>query len=281
MNRQDHFVLSNGVSVPSPGFGTYHMEDTPETISAVAQALAQGYRHIDTAAYYNNEAQVGRAIRASGLAREEIFVTSKVWNTDRGYESTKAAFQKTLDNLGLDYLDLYLIHWPATAHRFENWQEINAETWRAMTELCQAGKIRAIGVSNFKPHHLRPLLEGPVKPMVNQIEFHPGCQQEETLAFCQAQGILVEAWGPLSRGKILDHALLGEIAQKHGKSPAQVCLRWCLEKGVLPLPKSVTPGRMAENRAIFDFALDGEDLARLAALPPVGGSGHDPDRVDF
>ena len=187
------FTLSNGVTIPSPGFGTYLMPEEPATVDAIVQALRLGYRHIDTAYFYGNETCVGEAIRASGLPREEIFVTSKVWNTDRGYQPTLAAFEKTMTHLGLDYLDLYLIHWPAYADKYENWEDINRETWRAMTELYQSGRVRAIGVSNFKPHHLKALLEGPVKPMVDQIEFHPGYVQWETVEFCRASQILVEA----------------------------------------------------------------------------------------
>ena len=277
----DPYTLANGVKIPCLGYGTWRMQDGPDTQTALQTALAQGYRHIDTAAYYGNEASVGRALRASGIPREAVFLTSKVWNTDRGYASTKAAFQATLDRLGTDYLDLYLIHWPAAANRFDDWEAINRDTWRAMTELYQAGKIRAIGVSNFRPHHLKALLETEVAPMVNQIEFHPGCQQGETLAFCRERGILVEAWSPLARGRVLDHPLLVSLGKKHGKTPAQICLRWCLDQGTLPLPKSVTPARMAENAGIFDFAMGEADLAAVAALPPFGGSGHDPDRLDF
>lgn len=275
------FTLANGVEIPSLGFGTWRMEEGPETQAAVEDALAQGYRHIDTAAFYQNEKSVGRAVRASGLKREEVFVTSKVWNQDRGYEKTLAAFDRTMENLGLDYLDLYLIHWPAAAHQYDNWEEVNRQTWRALVELYRAGRVKAIGVSNFLPHHLRALLESEVVPMVDQIEFHPGCQQKETLACCREHGILVEAWSPLGRGRVLGEPLLKELGQKYGKSPAQICLRWCLDQGVLPLPKSVTPARIQENLDVFDFALSPEDLARMAALPPFGGSGHDPDKIDF
>ena len=205
----------------------------------------------------------------------------KVWNTDRGYQLTLAAFEKTMTHLGLDYLDLYLIHWPAYADKYENWEDINRETWRAMTELYQSGRVRAIGVSNFKPHHLKALLEGPVKPMVDQIELNPGWQQRETVAFCAQHDILIEAWSPLGRGRVLGHPLLAELGRKYGKTPAQICLRWCLDKGYLPLPKSVTPSRIQENLNIFDFALTPEDIARLDALPPFGESGRDPDNLPF
>ena len=175
------FSLANGVAIPCLGFGTWQMKEGPETVAAIQKALELGYRHIDTAAYYQNERSVGQAVRASGLPREAVFVTSKVWNTDRGYESTLRAFDRTMEKLGLDYLDLYLIHWPAAANRFDNWEDINGQTWRAMTELYQQGRVRAIGVSNFLPHHLEPLLKTEVAPMVNQVECNPGCQQKQTL----------------------------------------------------------------------------------------------------
>ena len=198
-----------------------------------------------------------------------------------GYQPTLAAFEKTMTHLGLDYLDLYLIHWPAYADKYDNWEDVNRETWRAMTELYQSGRVRAIGVSNFKPHHLKALLEGPVKPMVDQIELNPGWQQRETVAFCAQHDILIEAWSPLGRGRVLGHPLLAELGRKYGKTPAQICLHWCLDKGYLPLPKSVTPSRIQENLNIFDFALTPEDIARLDALPPFGESGRDPDNVPF
>ncbi len=186
---QDSFVLNNGVKIPCVGFGTWQTPDGETAVAAVREALGVGYRHIDTAAAYGNEVSVGEGIRASGLARSEVFVTSKLWNTERGYDKTMAAFEKTVSDLGLDYLDLYLIHWPASANQFENWQDINLSTWKAMTELYKAGRIRAIGVSNFLPHHLHALMESEVQPMVNQIEFHPGQMQEETLQYCKEHGI--------------------------------------------------------------------------------------------
>ena len=279
--KRECYTLSNGVVIPCPGFGTWRMKEGPETAAAVKTALDLGYRHIDTAAYYRNETSVGQGLRESGLAREEVFLTSKVWNTDRGYDTTLRAFDRTLAALGTDYLDLYLIHWPAAANRFPDWQEINRQTWRALCKVYREGRVRAIGVSNFLPHHLAPLLEEETAPMVDQIEGNPGWQQRELIAFCQARGILVEAWSPLGQGRVLGHPLLAQLGEKYGKSPAQICLRWCLEQGTLPLPKSNTPARVRENREIFDFALAPEDLAAIAALPPFGTSGHDPDNIDF
>lgn len=277
----DCYTLSNGVKIPCIGFGTWKAADGEVAASSVKAAIESGYRHIDTAAGYDNEASVGKGIKESGISREEIFVTSKVKNSERGYKTTLDAFDKTMTDLGLDYLDLYLIHWPASFSRFEDWEQINLDTWRAMTELHKAGKIRSIGVSNFMPHHLKALMETEVAPMVNQIEFHPGQMQPETVDFCKKNNILVEAWSPLGSGRMLENPTLTEIAAKYGKSVAQLCVRWCLQNGTLPLPKSVTPSRIKENSEIFDFTLDDEDMRRINSMEYCGGSGHHPDKVNF
>lgn len=277
----DKFLLANGVGIPCLGFGTYKTPDGAEGAAAVRAALAEGYRHIDTAAFYGNETAVGQGIRESGLPREEIFVTTKVWNTDRGYEKARASVLESLKRLGLDYIDLCLIHWPAAPHQYpETWEQLNLGTWRALTELYQEGKLRAIGVSNFKPHHLRALMETEVIPMVDQIEVHPGQTQAETTAFCRAHGILVEAWSPMGRGALLEHPAVTALAEKYRRTPAQICIRWCLEKGILPLPKSVTPARIAENTGVFSFQLAPEDVVALDTVPPTARS-HDPDEVTF
>lgn len=210
-----------------------------------------------------------------------MFVTSKVWNTERGYEKTIAAFEKTLSDLGLDYLDLYLIHWPASSSQYDNWEEINLETWRAMTELYKAGRIKSIGVSNFLPHHLKALMKTEVPPMVNQIEYHPGLTQAETVEYCKKHSILVEAWSPLGTGRMLNNETLKSIAGKYKKSVAQLCIRWCLQNGVLPLPKSVTPARIVENADVFDFEITAEDLNAINDMPYFGGSGLHPDKINF
>lgn len=280
MTLQDTCTLRNGVQIPRLGFGTYKTPEGEVAEASVLAALEAGYRHIDTAAFYGNEVGVGRAIRKSGIPREEIFVTTKVWNTERGYEKAKASILASLERLGLDYVDLCLIHWPAIPKQFENWEELNLDTWRAFRELHSLGKIRAIGVSNFKPRHLKALMETEVKPMVNQIECHPGQPQNETIAYCEANGILVEAWSPMGRGKLLDHPLLTEMAAKYGVSVAQLCIRWCLQRGIVPLPKSVTPERIRENAQVYAFAISQEDMAVLTGMPPTATS-HDPDEIDF
>ncbi len=277
----ENMKLNNGYMIPEIGYGTWQSPDSEVTVNGVKAAIACGYRHIDTAAAYKNEESVGEGIKESGIARKDLFVTSKVWNTQRGYEKTIVAFEKTLSDLDLDYLDLYLIHWPASKKDYENWEEINLETWRAMTDLYKAGKIKAIGVSNFKPHHLEALMKTEVKPMVNQIEFHPGFMQEETVKYCRDNGILVEAWSPLGTGRMLTNPDLQEIASHYGKSVAQICIRWCIQHDVLPLPKSVTPSRIEENSNVFDFEINAEDMQRIDALENFGGSGLDPDEVDF
>lgn len=279
---QEQFILSNQLSIPSIGFGTWQTPNGDVAISSVKYAIESGYTHIDTAAIYGNEKSIGQAIKESGVAREKLFITSKVWNSDRGYESTKKAFAKTLNDLQLDYLDLYLIHWPANSKQFTNWQSINAETWRALEDLYKEGYIKAIGVSNFMVNHLQALLKtAEIAPMVNQIEFHPGHRQAEVVELCQQNNILVQAWSPLGTGKMLTNSMLVQIAAKYNKSVAQLCVRWCLQNGTLPLPKSVTPSRIDENKLVFDFEISAADMQTINQMPYCGGSGLDPDQVDF
>lgn len=283
-NVNSPLTLNNGVEIPCVGYGTYKT-DPAATATAVTAAIQAGYHHIDTAMVYRNEEGVGQGIKAAGVDRKELFITSKLWNTDRGYEATKVAFQKTLDRLGLDYLDLYLIHWPANEKQFgAEAAKINAETWRAMEELYHAGKIRAIGLSNFMPHHVKKLLEtATVKPMVDQIEVHPGWTHAAEIKELQAMDIVVEAWGPLGGqgATVLTNPTMQEIATAHNKSTAQVSLRWVLQQGVLPLPKSVHVDRMKQNMDIFDFELSPTEMATISALPNLGGQCKDPDDVDF
>lgn len=278
---EDSFTLNNGYKIPCTGFGTWQIPEGETALNAVKEAIKFGYKHIDTAAIYGNEKSVGKAIKESGINRNELFITSKVWNKERGYETTLKAFEKTLNDLEIDYLDLYLIHWPASVNQFKDWDNINLETWRAMTELYKAGKIKAIGVSNFMPHHLKSLMETEVNPMVNQIEFHAGFMQEETFKYCSDNNILVEAWSPLGTGKILNNETLKNISSKYNKSAAQLCIRWCLQNNVLPLPKSITKSRIKENTEIFDFVISDEDMKTINAMEYFGGSGLNPDKVDF
>ena len=276
------FKLSNGVRIPCIGFGTWQIPDDDELVAHIHDAISIGYRHIDTAHIYGNERSVGRAVRTCGLPREKIFVTSKLWNTDRGYDETIAAFNKTLETLGLDYLDLYLIHWPAARGEPMTWQSINSGTWRAMEDLYKSGRVRAIGVSNFLVHHLVPLLaRATIAPMVNQIEFHPGYTQSPTVEFCKERGIQIESWAPLGRGALIRHPVMVELGEKYGVSSAQIALRWCLQHGAVALPKSLNPERRRQNADLFSFSIEDEDMERLDSLPQTGFSGLDPDHVTF
>ncbi len=273
----DTFKLNNGVKIPCIGFGTWQTPDGDTAVESVRYALEAGYRHIDTAAMYKNEKSVGQAVAESGVPREKLFITSKLWNADQGYDKALRAFDQSMSRL--DYLDLYLIHWPAIGNQGT---ERNKDTWSAFEKLYKEKRIRAIGVSNFKPHHLEALMTGTeINPMVNQIEFHPGQMQQETLDFCQKHHIQVEGWSPLGTGRMLKNEKLTEMASHYGKSVAQLCIRWALQNSVLPLPKSVTPERIQENSQVFDFEICKEDMRVINALPYFGGSGLDPDKRDF
>ena len=283
LNGMMEYTLSNGIKIPAIGFGTWKAPPGDIAIHSVLCALECGYRHIDGAAIYRNEKSIGEALSKSSVPRKELFITSKVWNTNRGFEKASLAFEKTLADLQLDYLDLYLVHWPANALQFkDSWQQLNGETWHALEHLYRAGKIKAIGVSNFLPHHLEPLVAGcEIIPMVNQIEFHPGQMQQETLDYCRKKNILVEAWSPLGRGQLLDNDVLKTIAGKYNKTVAQVCIKWCLQNGTIPLPKSVTPQRIKENLDVLDFNMEEQDIQQINSLPYLGGSGEHPDKIDF
>lgn len=277
-----HFTLSNDVKIPALGLGTFQSTSYEELETSLLAALDIGYRSIDCAFRYGNQDMIGKILKKSVVPRSELFITSKLWPDHKGYEQTLTNFQETLDQLQLEYLDLFLIHWPIGKNFKTNWQEINQETWRAFEELYDAGKIRAIGVSNFLPHHLEPLLEtARILPMVNQLEFHPGYMQKEAVELCQKNDILVEAWSPLGRARIFDSKLLQELASKYNKTLPQICLRWIFQQGISPLPKSITPTRLAENFDIFDFEITPADMALIANLPEEGFSGQHPDRVEF
>ncbi|WP_163539505.1 aldo/keto reductase [Gracilibacillus sp. YIM 98692] len=265
-------TLHNGVKMPWFGLGVFKVEEGQEVQNSVKWALEHDYRSIDTAAIYQNEEGVGQAIKDSGIPREEIFVTSKLWNGNQGYEETLQAFDITLNKLGLEYLDLYLIHWPVP--------ELNKykETWKAMEKLYNDGKIRAIGVSNFKEHHLDDLIQNSeIVPMVNQVEYHPHLTQNSLHDYCKKHDIQLEAWSPLKQGELLDNPTLTEIANKYDKSTAQVILRWDLQNEVVTIPKSVKQHRIQDNAAIFDFELSEEDMQRINQLNKDERVGPDPD----
>jgi len=265
-------TLNNGVEMPWLGLGVFQVKDGEEVISSVKTALEVGYRSIDTAAIYKNEEGVGQAIVESNVPREELFITTKLWNADQGYETALAAFEKSLEKLGLEYLDLYLIHWPLPS------QGKYVETWRALEKLYKDGRVRAIGVSNFKVHHLADIIANcEIKPMVNQVEYHPRFNQRELHDFCKKNGIQLEAWSPLMQGGLLDDPTLVEIAKKYNKSTAQIIIRWDIQTGVVTIPKSVKPHRIAENADIFDFELSQEDLEKINALNQDKRMFADPD----
>ncbi|MGK0699320.1 aldo/keto reductase [Priestia flexa] len=273
-NLQSTTKLANGVEMPWFGLGVFKVEDGQQVIDSVKWAINAGYKSIDTAKIYENEEGVGQAIKEAGVPREDLFITTKVWNADQGYESTLEAFETSLNKLGLDYLDLYLIHWPVEGKY--------KDTWRALEKLYKDGKVKAIGVSNFQIHHLEDLMkDAEVKPMVNQVELHPLLTQVELRDFCKKNDIQIEAWSPLAQGELLDNAVLKEIADKHGKSTAQVILRWDLQSEIVTIPKSVKEHRIVENASIFDFELSQEDMAKIDALNKNHRVGPDPDNFDF
>jgi Aldo/keto reductases, related to diketogulonate reductase len=275
---QDTATLNNGVSMPRLGIGVFQVEEGRDLVEALKAAVRHGYRSIDTAAIYQNETSVGMGIREalaeSGLKREDLFITSKVWNSDLGYEATIAAYEASLKRLDLDYLDLYLIHWPV--------QGKYKEAWRALETLYKNDRVRAIGVSNFQVHHLQDLMRNAeTKPAINQVELHPRLSQDELRAFCKEQGIQVEAWSPLMQGQLLDQPDLKAIAEKHGKSVAQVIIRWDLQHGIVTIPKSIREPRIVENASVFDFELSPEEMKAIDALNENRRVGPDPDRFDF
>ncbi|PEA93419.1 aldo/keto reductase [Bacillus cereus] len=271
---KDYTTLHNGVKMPWFGLGVFKVEDGSEVIDSVKAAIKNGYRSIDTAAIYQNEEGVGQAIRESDVSREELFITSKVWNSDQGYETALQAFETTLEKLGLEYLDLYLVHWPVKGKY--------TESWKALEKLYKDGRVRAIGVSNFHIHHLQDVFEiAEIKPMVNQVEYHPRLAQEELHAFCKEHNIQLEAWSPLMQGQLLDNPTLQEIATKYNKSTAQIILRWDLQNEVVTIPKSIKEHRIIENANIFDFELSADDMKAIQALNEDRRVGPDPDNFNF
>ncbi|MEK4010152.1 aldo/keto reductase [Peribacillus sp. FSL M8-0224] len=273
-NIGETITLHNGVKMPQLGFGVFKVKNGNETVESVKKAIEVGYRAIDTAAIYENEEGVGQAIRECGVPREELFITSKVWNTEQGYETTLKAFENSLNRLGLEYLDLYLIHWPG--------KDKYLETWRALEKLYKDGKVKSIGVSNFHVHHLENLLaNSEVKPVVNQIELHPLLTQVEIRDYCAKHEIKVESWSPLGRGNLLEEPTIKHIAKKHGKSSAQVLIRWHLQHDLVVIPKSITPSRIKENAQVFDFSLSLNEMNQIDALNRNERFGSNPDELLF
>lgn len=273
-NIADTTTLNNGVPMPWFGLGVFQTKPGREVEDAVAWALEAGYRHIDTAALYGNEAGVGRALHASGVPRGEVFVTTKVWNSDQGYDKTLRAFDGSLNKLGFDFVDLYLVHWPVKGKY--------KQTWRALEAIYADGRARTIGVSNFHVHHLQDLLDGArVVPAVNQVEFHPYLQQPDLVAFCRTQGIQFEAWSPIMRGRVTQVPALVEIGRAHGKTAVQVTLRWILQQQIVTIPKSAQKQRIIDNADVFDFELSPVEMARIATLDRHERVGPDPDNFNF
>lgn len=276
MTDQTHIALNDGARIPQVGLGVWQTPND-EAAPAVKAALSAGYRHVDTAAVYENEEGVGEGIRQSGIDRSEIYLTTKLWNTEQGYDETLKAFDASLKRLGTDYVDLYLIHWPS-AHR-----GLFVDTWKAFVKLKEEGRAKSIGVSNFYPEHIEKIVaETGVVPVINQIELHPDFQQREARAFHEKHGIATQSWSPLGQGKLLGHPAIADIAAKLGRTPAQVIIRWHIDNGLVVIPKSVTPSRIAENFNVFDFKLSAEDLDTLNGLDDAGARiGPDPKTATF
>lgn len=274
---EQYFVLQNGVKMPRIGYGTYKCTDGSDG-QIVRMALEAGYRLLDTAAVYENEEYVGKAVRESGIPRKEIFLTSKVWKTNLGYEKTKKSFEESLERLQTEYLDLFLLHWPKPASDTENWKELDRESWKALEEFYHQGKVRAIGVSNFLPHHLEALMEtADVRPMVNQLELHVGYLQEAAVQYCKSWGIQVQAWSPLGRRRVLEEPAVVGMAEKYNVSPAQFLLKFLLQQNLGVIPKASSMERMRQNLELPDIEITEEDLCFLRCLPQIGWSGEHPD----
>lgn len=273
----DTYTLSNGLQIPCMGFGTYNPKEG-DNCEIIRTAIDVGYRYFDTASLYETERALGQAIKESGVQRSELFIASKAWIDELGYQETKQAFERTLNRLQMDYLDMYLIHWPRRMEGDTDWKERNLGAWRAMEELYEAGKIKGIGLSNFLPHHLENILQNcKIKPVTDQLEVHPGYSQEAACAYCKSKDVIVQAWSPLGRSTMLEHPVLLEMASKYGKSVAQICLRFLIQKDIIPLVKTSTEKRMRENMNIFDFEITWEDMSVLECMPQNAWLGEHPD----
>jgi diketogulonate reductase-like aldo/keto reductase len=274
----DVYTLYNGVEIPCVAYGTYKAAEGNGS-EAIFSAIEEGYRYFDTASFYETEEYLAEAIRRSGLPREDFFIATKLWKTEMGYENALKAFEESCKRLETDYIDLYLIHWPKPTPDYEDWKQLDIDTWRALEKLYKEGKVRAIGLSNFLPHHLDNILENcEIKPMVDQLEYHAGYTQEVAVQYCKQHGIIVQAWSPISRGRIFHDETLIELSKKYDVSIAQLCLRFCVQNGVIPLPKASSKERMRENKDIFNFEISDEDMKRILTIPQVGWSGEHPDR---
>ncbi|MCI6271621.1 MAG: aldo/keto reductase [Erysipelotrichaceae bacterium] len=280
--KTNYYTLHNGLDIPKIGFGTWQIKDPKVAYESTLAALKAGYRHIDTAAIYGNEESIGQAIIDSNIPRNEIFITTKLWNNAHSYEKTLKEIDISLKKLKTDYVDLYLIHWPNPLEFRENFEESLSETWRAMEEIYKVGKARSIGISNFMPHHIEKLLDNSkIAPMVNQIRLYPGFELEDVINACKKHGMLIEAYSPLGTGQIFTSKELEDIAKKYNKSIAQVCIRYIIQKGYLPLPKSQTESRIIENINVFDFEISNEDMEKIKNIPNYCGDGVNPDTCNF
>lgn len=273
----DKYTLLNGMTIPGMGFGTYNPKGG-DSVEMVRTAIRAGYRYFDTASLYETERALGQAVKESGIPREDFFLVSKVWIDEMGYEETRVALHRTLERLQTDYLDLYLIHWPRRIEGDTDWKQIDLDTWRAMEEMKKEGLIRGLGLSNFLPHHLDNIMEnGTEKPLVDQLEIHPGYSQEAAVSYCKSKGIVVQAWSPLGRSRILENEFFQALAKKYNKSAAQICLRFLIQKDIIPLVKSANFERMKENQNIFDFEISREDMQMLECMPQDTWLGEHPD----
>lgn len=274
---QDCYTLNNGQKIPCIGFGTYNDKDG-DNLEIIRTAIKAGYRYFDTASLYETERVLGQAVKESGIPREEFFIVSKLWIDERGAENAKKALERSLDRLQMDYLDLYLIHWPRGKEWDTDWKEVDKATWKAMEELQEAGKIKGLGLSNFLPHHLDCILEScHVKPVVDQLEIHPGYSQEVATAYCKEKDIQVQGWSPLGRSRVLGSPVLSRLAEKYSKSTAQICLRFLVQKEIIPLVKASSMERMKQNQNVFDFEISKEDMQILECMPQDLWLGEHPD----
>lgn len=268
-------TLNNGLKIPAIGFGTYKAE-----LDTVIKALTSGYRYFDTASFYGNERDISLGLERTGIKREEIFISTKIWRSDMGYSETLKAFSEMLENLRTDYLDVLMIHWPRPNLEFQEWKELDIETWKAMEKLYSQGSVHALGLSNFLPYHAENIFSRcEILPSIAQFEFHIGHMQFPALSYYRRKGIQVQAWSPLARGRIFGDELVIELSRKYNVSPAQICLRFCIQEQVMPIPKSSSQERISENLKCFDFMIDDEDIMRLENVPPSGWSGEHPDRL--